>query len=389
MSAVPEAGKNMPERSERPAALLIGLVLLACLALNLGLYALRNWVGIFLYLDMVGTALAAIALGPALGACVGVITNGITAIFYEPSLVWFGLVQIVGALVWGYGMRRYGMGRTIPRFLALNIIVAVCCTIVATPIVYFVGASTHDLTAHVGKTLQVILDNALVDVTGTTVIHTILDKTISGFLAIACLSLIPRSVSNAAQVLSFVSAEDLASENESLRQLSSTDALSGLNNRRSFDETITTEWGRAQRHAYPLSLLFIDIDHFKAYNDHYGHTAGDLAIKKVASALRSSASRAGDFMARYGGEEFVILLPNSNLAQAEQVAKNVLEAVRKLAIEHKARGDGTDHVTVSVGIGTNETCASATELIECADEALYQAKRQGRDQFSRAARNRS
>ncbi len=161
---------------------------------------------------------------------------------------------------------------------------------------------------------------------------------------------------------------------------SSHDGLTSLYNRRSFDQRINEEWRRAIRKQRTLSLLFIDIDHFKNYNDFHGHRRGDTCLQKVADFLRQSALREGDFVARYGGEEFVVLISDTDAAEAVENADRLIRGVRNLAIPHPD-SPVAKFVTVSIG------CASLiptedkkpTDLVEAADEALYKAKSQGRN----------
>ena len=173
---------------------------------------------------------------------------------------------------------------------------------------------------------------------------------------------------------------------EELRQLSMRDGLTGVANRRSFDERVSVELRRGRRSHAPLSLLMMDIDHFKQYNDHYGHFAGDECIKAVTSALTVAVSRTSDLVARYGGDEFAILLPETDAAAAAQVAESCLRAVAELCIPHGNSPVG-EFISISIGACTlagAEEATSAT-LITRADQALYQAKREGRARHCRYA----
>ncbi len=169
---------------------------------------------------------------------------------------------------------------------------------------------------------------------------------------------------------------------EELRQMSMKDGLTGIANRRSFDERLAVELRRGMRTGAPLSLLMIDIDHFKQYNDHYGHFEGDDCIKAVAGVLATVVGRGSDLVARYGGEEFAILLPETDAAAAVLVASACLEAIRDLDIAH-ASSPVAPHVTLSIGLCTLKVSSEEeTEtLITHADQALYQAKRGGRNQW--------
>ena len=170
--------------------------------------------------------------------------------------------------------------------------------------------------------------------------------------------------------------------NLQLLQLSQSDSLTGLANRRFFDEVLDSELRRAGRAGQPLSLLMIDNDHFKKYNDHYGHQQGDHCLRKVAQTLKTSARRAGDTSARYGGEEFAVILPTTDAAAAAIAARNLCHAVRALAEPHAA--SPLEQVTVSIGHATwlGGQAMEAGPLIVAADEALYRAKEKGRDRVS-------
>jgi diguanylate cyclase (GGDEF)-like protein len=178
----------------------------------------------------------------------------------------------------------------------------------------------------------------------------------------------------------------LEMSNDHLRELSSSDAHTGLSNRRFFEEVFTLEWRRSVRSHAPLSVIMIDVDDFKLYNDHYGHPAGDEVLRSVAMALRNSLQRAGDMVARYGGEEFIALLPSTDLVSATQHAERLRWRVEQLAIEHLASRNGAAVVTISVGVATafaREDCDRSSLLI-AADQQLYVAKRQGRNRVSAA-----
>ncbi|MBC7751109.1 MAG: GGDEF domain-containing protein [Candidatus Saccharibacteria bacterium] len=165
-----------------------------------------------------------------------------------------------------------------------------------------------------------------------------------------------------------------------LERLSREDPMTGLANRRFFNERIDDEWDRAQRSGEPMSLIFIDIDHFKAYNDYYGHLKGDDTLIAVAHSLQSILSRSTDVASRYGGEEFVVLLPNTPIAGARAVAERILEGVDALKIEHK-KSKTQKFVTVSIGVSTHAITdeeITVAQLINQADEAVYKAKSSGR-----------
>jgi diguanylate cyclase (GGDEF)-like protein/PAS domain S-box-containing protein len=189
------------------------------------------------------------------------------------------------------------------------------------------------------------------------------------------------SLSVISDVSSIKRAEEALSEvNKHLKQLAATDALTGLKNRRTFDEMLAKEFSRSARHHHPLSVLMIDVDYFKSFNDTYGHQAGDDALREVARALKEVARRPADIVARYGGEEFAIVLPDTDTEGATAVAELLCEAVRNLRIPNGRSARGV--VTVSVGIATgsrSNLLAAPEDLVRQADAALYLAKGQGRD----------
>ena len=177
----------------------------------------------------------------------------------------------------------------------------------------------------------------------------------------------------------------LAQLNQELSVLSQTDPLTGLANRRAFDQRLAEEVSRAVRHQMPLALLVVDIDHFKAYNDHYGHPAGDVCLRQVAAVLSQCAARPTDLVARLGGEEFAVLLPHQGGADAMQVAERCVRAVEAAAIAH-AGSSIAPHLTVSIGVAQSiETAHDGAALLAAADAALYAAKRQGRSRVVQAA----
>ncbi len=165
-----------------------------------------------------------------------------------------------------------------------------------------------------------------------------------------------------------------------LRSQSFADGLTGIANRRHFDVALEKEWRIAKRNGRALSLLMIDIDYFKAYNDHYGHQQGDLCLIQVAAELAGMLQRAADLVARYGGEEFAVILPETDAGQARQVAEAIRGRLAALALEHGQGGAGP-HITVSVGIATYSVAQALeeSELLGAADRALYLAKRNGRN----------
>ncbi len=177
--------------------------------------------------------------------------------------------------------------------------------------------------------------------------------------------------------------EKLESENRHLRLLVTLDALTGIANRRCFDERLEIEWKRAARKGSPISIIMVDIDDFKTYNDTYGHQMGDQCLRKVARAMMSLHHRPGDVIARYGGEEFAMVLPETPAEGAHVVGEKLRTCVEALGIGHAASRVGPN-VTVSIGaasvIASGEWNAQA--LLREADEALYLAKKQGRNRVA-------
>ena len=173
---------------------------------------------------------------------------------------------------------------------------------------------------------------------------------------------------------------------EKLSELVLTDPLTGLANRRHFDQTLASEWDRSVREKHPLGLLMIDIDHFKAFNDSRGHAAGDDCLKAVAQALRGHCARPGDLVCRWGGEEFAVVLPGTDAAGAGHLAHELVEVVRALGLEH-GKSDVSPCVTISAGSASaaSQDIGSAAALVEKADAALYAAKQSGRNRAHRAA----
>jgi diguanylate cyclase (GGDEF)-like protein len=173
---------------------------------------------------------------------------------------------------------------------------------------------------------------------------------------------------------------ELKQANRGLTRLATTDGLTGIANRRMFDQTLEIEWARAQRTGTPLSLVMADIDHFKWLNDAEGHQKGDECLMLIASELANAARRTTDFVARIGGEEFVLILPDTDSIQAAQLAESARLGVQSLGIRHSNLPAGAT-VTISLGIATaiGDNFRSAEALMGAADDALYAAKRQGRN----------
>ncbi len=174
--------------------------------------------------------------------------------------------------------------------------------------------------------------------------------------------------------------QQLEKANLELERLSTTDVLTGIANRRSFHEVLDREWRRCRRGNGPLSLVMIDIDCFKQFNDSYGHQKGDDCLAAVAGAIRDSLQRAGDFVARYGGEELVVVLPHMESGDAFDLANRLCEAVSALGIQHE-HSTAAAHVSISAGVATMTPDETNNEglLISAADSALYAAKRHGRN----------
>jgi len=169
-------------------------------------------------------------------------------------------------------------------------------------------------------------------------------------------------------------------QRDRLESLTMTDGLTGIGNRRSFDRHLDDEWRRCARMHIPLSAIMVDIDHFKAFNDNYGHTAGDDCIRDIAQALATVPTRAGDLVARYGGEEFACLLPGTDAEGARTIAERLLDAVNDLAIPH-AWSNVTGSVSISAGVGTVVPIGDGDlgGLMKMADAMLYEAKNAGRN----------
>ena len=165
-----------------------------------------------------------------------------------------------------------------------------------------------------------------------------------------------------------------------LREMSSIDGLTGISNRRTFDEVLAREWARALRDGSPLSLLMADIDYFKGYNDRYGHLEGDRCLQLVARAIHETANRGGDLAARYGGEEFSVILATADAAEAAVMGEHIRANVAALALPHGG-SDVAAFVTISVGVATAvpQQASQQVDLIGAADRALYQAKHTGRN----------
>ncbi|MFP6860555.1 diguanylate cyclase domain-containing protein [Pseudomonas sp.] len=175
----------------------------------------------------------------------------------------------------------------------------------------------------------------------------------------------------------------LKQQTDILRSFALLDGLTGVANRRKFDEELALDWRQCQREQAPLSVILIDVDHFKRYNDRYGHLQGDAGLQAVAKALGSAIRRPYDLLARYGGEEFACVLPNTNLIDAVKIAECMQAAVRALKLEHLDSAVG-QVLTVSLGVATIVPTAGTTSatVVAEADRQLYQAKQAGRARVS-------
>lgn len=179
---------------------------------------------------------------------------------------------------------------------------------------------------------------------------------------------------------------ELEAANLRLEILSTTDSLTGLANRRSFDLAWEVEWQRANRQGLPLAMAMVDVDQFKVYNDHYGHQAGDLCLKAVADTLRGAVQRSGELVARYGGEEFVVILPGLSGAEACAVMEKIRATLQLQRWPH-AKATASGIVTISVGVAScvPQLGQRPAGLLQAADAAMYRAKAQGRNQVVLAA----
>jgi diguanylate cyclase (GGDEF)-like protein len=175
--------------------------------------------------------------------------------------------------------------------------------------------------------------------------------------------------------------QELSADRDAFLTASLTDGLTGLANRRHFDRTLSREWDRCRRDGVSFACIMLDIDHFKHFNDLYGHMAGDNCLRTVANIIGTTVGRGGDFAARYGGEEFVVLLPGTDGAGAHVIAERIRRMIEERGIAHE--GGGSERVvTLSAGVASlipSEQPESAQSLVDSADEALYQAKKGGRN----------
>lgn len=177
--------------------------------------------------------------------------------------------------------------------------------------------------------------------------------------------------------------EQLANLRKELEEMSYKDGLTDVANRRMFDSVLELEWSNARRSRQPLSLIMIDIDHFKEYNDHYGHIQGDDCLIRVAKVLTTAATRSRDFIARFGGEEFVLVMPETDAAAAAKIAERCRQLIFKAQIPH-ANSPVSNVVTISVGVGTILPSHQDEPMVfvEATDKKLYLAKQQGRNRIA-------
>ncbi|MEM9486365.1 MAG: diguanylate cyclase [Cyanobacteria bacterium P01_F01_bin.116] len=179
-----------------------------------------------------------------------------------------------------------------------------------------------------------------------------------------------------------VSRQYLKKENQKLYRLANIDELTQIMNRRFLDRQLDYEWQQLQQVGQPLSVILFDVDYFKRYNDYYGHLAGDRCLWKIARAVKESLQGESNFVARYGGEEFAVVLPNVDESGAVAIAQTIQQAIHTLAIPH-AQSDVSELVSVSLGLASIVPLPESSwkALVDRADQALYEAKRQGRDRY--------
>lgn len=218
--------------------------------------------------------------------------------------------------------------------------------------------------------------------------HSSVDHEVAGFAA-GALDFIAKPLSEPIVRARVRTHLTLKRQGDLLRELAMRDGLTGIHNRRAFDERLAMESRRHRRTPGSLGLAMIDIDHFKAYNDLYGHQAGDACLRQVAQAIDSSARRPGELAARYGGEEFAVIIPNCGADEICRVGEYIAEQVRALALPHEASQSGI--VTISVGLAAGEPVSETVEhnLLASADAALYRAKAAGRNRVCVASAGES
>jgi diguanylate cyclase (GGDEF)-like protein len=202
-----------------------------------------------------------------------------------------------------------------------------------------------------------------------------------GLLAMAYRARVRSLTRRQTQLQALVAARtgELEESNAKLATLSSTDALTGITNRRGFDEALAAEWRRAKRNGNSLALAMLDVDHFKSYNDFYGHQAGDQCLRAVAGLIETFGRRTGDLVARYGGEEFALLAPVTDAAEALALAQAICRELERLALPHAQSPYGV--ITISIGVAAlvPGDDNDSGMLVRAADKALYRAKQAGRN----------
>jgi diguanylate cyclase (GGDEF)-like protein len=216
-----------------------------------------------------------------------------------------------------------------------------------------------------------------------------LDAEVRG-LEMGAVDYVTKPISPAAVRLRVRNQIELKRAREQIAQLAETDALTGVANRRRFDRMFDLEFRRLYRTGAPLSLILLDVDHFKLFNDHYGHVTGDDCLRKVAGAVDGVVSRAADLVFRYGGEEFGAVLPETIFSGAVLIAERIRDAIAAIQIPH-ATSPTAEYLTVSLGVASVNcrNFASPEEVIALADEQLYRAKSEGRNRFAAMDRTES
>ena len=206
---------------------------------------------------------------------------------------------------------------------------------------------------------------------------------IGAALTVLCVMIVILSLLFRREIRRRLGAEDrLRDAAERMTVIATTDSLTGLANRRAFEERLTQEWLRAIRGRTSIALLILDADFFKLFNDRYGHPGGDAVLRSIAGCITSNVLRPADIGARYGGEEFVVLLPETEFQGAMIVAERIRIAVASLDIRHAAHPSGRVTVSIGVGVAYPTAADAAAALVGLADEALYQAKHEGRNRVS-------
>ncbi|MFO7303952.1 MAG: diguanylate cyclase [Gammaproteobacteria bacterium] len=277
----------------------------------------------------------------------------------------YPLVAMIGALVFGAG------AVAIAVLAAREGVSLISAIVLVTIYIYFMLGMTFypALTAALAVFLTYALGAHVADLPANTVV---IDLVVLAFTNVVG-AIVSYSLERANRT-NFL-------EERLLIETASRDGLTGIHNRRFFDEHLEKVWSQATRERVPLALLLVDIDHFKAYNDCYGHQAGDECLRKVAWCLSRAARRPLDVTARYGGEEFAIVLYDARRSHAEEVALRIRSGIEALAIAHAASPEREKRLTVSIGVACIEPVVgrSAHGFVQLADEALYAAKERGRN----------